>query len=65
MLEQFRYLGTTRTNQTSVNAELRHRSKKGMLAAIQCRILSLPVCCPKIKAQDNKNYNFARHFLWV
>jgi len=50
MVEQFRYLGTTRANQTTVNAELRHRSKKGWLAAIQCRILSLPACCPKIKA---------------
>jgi len=49
-VEQCRYLGTTRTKQNSVNAELRHRSKKGMLAVIQCRILCLPVCYPKIKA---------------
>jgi hypothetical protein len=42
-VEEFRYLGTTLTNQNSIQEEI-----KGMLAITQCRIFCLPVCYPKL-----------------
>jgi hypothetical protein len=49
MLEQFRYLVTTLTNQNSIQEEIKSILKShGMLAVIRCRIFSLPVCYPKI-----------------
>ena len=39
---------------------------QGMLAIIQCRILCLPVCYPKIlKIRIYWNYNFACCFVWI
>jgi hypothetical protein len=42
MVEEFKYLGTTLTNQNSIQEEI--KSRLGMLAIIQCRIFCLPVC---------------------
>ena len=47
-VEEFRYLGTTLTDQNSIQVELKSRLKSGMLAIIRCRIFCLPVCYPKI-----------------
>jgi len=36
-----------------------------MLAIIQCRICSLPVCYLKYEDWDTQNYNFACCVVWV
>jgi len=46
-VEEFKYLGTTVTNQNSVLEEIWSRLKSGMLAVIRCRIFCFPVCYPK------------------
>jgi len=46
-VEEFRYLGTTLTNQNSIQEEIKIRLKSGN-AIIWCRICCLPVCYPKI-----------------
>ena len=46
-VEDFKYLGTTLTNQNSIQEEINSRLKLGMLAIIRCRIFCLPVCYPK------------------
>jgi hypothetical protein len=43
--EQFKYLGTTLTNQNSIQEEIK---SQGMFAIICCRIFCLPVCYPRI-----------------
>jgi len=43
-MEEFKYFGTTLTNQNSIQEEIKSR----MLAIIWCRIFCLPVCYPKI-----------------
>ena len=47
-VEQFKYLGTTKTNEVCVREEIRSRLKQGMLAIIWCRVFCLPVCYPKM-----------------
>jgi len=47
-VEEFKYLGTTLTNQSSIQGEIKSRLKSGNVAIIWCRILSLPVRYPKI-----------------
>ena len=42
-VEEFKYLGTTLTNQNSIQKEIKSR----MLAIIRCRIFYLPVCYRK------------------
>jgi len=46
--EEFRYLGTTLTNQTSMQEDNKSRLKQGMLAIIRPRIFFLQVYYPKI-----------------
>ena len=46
-MEQFKYLGTTLTNQNSIQEEIKSRLKSGMLAIIRCRIVCLPVSYTK------------------
>jgi len=41
-VEEFRYLGTTVTNQNSIQEEIKSRLNQGMLAIIRCRIFCLP-----------------------
>ena len=49
-VEEFRYLGTTLTNQNAIQEEIMVRAvgSQGMLAVNQCRIFCLPVCSPEI-----------------
>jgi len=47
-VEEFRYLGTTLTNQNSIHEEMKSRLKSGNVAIIHCRIFYLPVCYLKI-----------------
>jgi hypothetical protein len=47
-VEQFKYLGTTLTNHSSIQEEIKSRLTQGMLAVMRCRIFCLPVCYPEI-----------------
>ena len=47
-VEEFKCLGTTLTNQNSLQEEIRADGNQRMLDIIRCRILGLPVCYPKI-----------------
>ena len=47
-VEEFKCLGTTLTDQNSIQAEIKSRLKSGNASIIRCRILCLPVCYPKI-----------------
>ena len=47
-VEDFKYLGTTLTNQSSIGEEIKTRLKSGNASIIRCRIFCLPVCHPKI-----------------
>jgi hypothetical protein len=49
MVEQFRYLGTTITNQNSVNAELRPRSKKECLLSFSAESCTFQIATQKLK----------------
>jgi predicted fused transcriptional regulator/phosphomethylpyrimidine kinase len=43
-VEQFKYLGTTLTNQNSIQEEIKSRLNWGVLVIVRCRIFCLPVC---------------------
>jgi len=47
-LDEFKYLGTTLTNQNSIPVEIKSRLNSEMLAVIRCRIFFLPVCYQNI-----------------
>jgi hypothetical protein len=47
-VEELKYLGTTLTNQNSIQEEIKSRMTSGNAATIQCIIFCLPVCNPKI-----------------
>jgi len=47
-VEEFKYFGTTLTNQNSIQEEIKCRLNLGMRAIIRCRIFCHPGCCPKI-----------------
>jgi len=48
-VEEFKYLGTTLTNQNSIPEEIKSRLRgQEMLAIIRCRSFCLPGCYPKI-----------------
>jgi len=47
-VDEFKYLGTTLTNQNSIQEKLRADWSQGMLTIIWCRIFCFPVCYPKI-----------------
>jgi len=48
IVKEFKYLGTTLTNQNFIQKEIKSRLNQGMLAIIQCRIFCFWVCNPKI-----------------
>jgi hypothetical protein len=49
IFEEFSYLGTTVTNQNSIQEEIKSRLKWGMLVIIRRRIFCLPGCYSEIK----------------
>ena len=67
-VEQFKYLGTTITNQNSIQEEIKRRLKSGTACCHSVRNLlssSLLSKNIKIKIYHVQNYNFAFCFLWV
>jgi len=48
MVEEFGYLGTTLTNQNSIQEEIKSRLKSGNACYHLCRIFCLPGCYLKI-----------------
>jgi len=48
-VEEFKYLGTTLTNQNSIQEEIKSSLKQGIFAINGCRIFCLPICYPKIQ----------------
>jgi hypothetical protein len=48
-VQHFKYLGTTLTNQNSINEENKSRLKLGNACLIRCRMFRLPVCYPERK----------------
>ena len=46
-VDEFKYLGTTLTNQNSIQEEIQSRLIQEMLAIIRCRVFCLPGCYPK------------------
>jgi hypothetical protein len=47
-VEEFKYLGTTITDQNSIQVEIKSRLNSEMIAIVRCRIFCLPVCYPNI-----------------
>ena len=47
-VEAFKYLGTTLTNQNSIQEEIKSRLQSGNAGYIWCKIFCLPVCYPKM-----------------
>ena len=47
-VEQFKCLGTTRTNQNSIHEEIKTRLKSGNACCYSVQVFFLPVCCPEI-----------------
>jgi len=48
-VEEFKYLGTTRTNQNFIQEEIKSRLKSGMLAVIRCRSFVFQCAIQKFK----------------
>jgi len=48
MVEEFKYLGTTLTNQNSIREEIKSRLKSRYAGYHSVQNLFLPVCYPKI-----------------
>ena len=47
-VEEFKYLGTTLTNQNSIQEEIKSRLKSGIACYYSVQNLCLPVCYPKV-----------------
>ena len=48
-MEELKYLGTTSTNQSSIQEEIKSRLKSGMFSITRCRIFCIPICYLKIQ----------------
>jgi hypothetical protein len=65
-VEEFKYLGTTLTNQNSVQEEIKSRLKLGNACYYSVQnLLSSSLLSKNFKDQDIKNYNFSRYPVWV
>jgi hypothetical protein len=65
-VEQFQYLGTSITNQNSIQEEIMSRVKSGkcLLFSVQ-NLLSSSLLSKNIKLINTQNYNFACWYIWV
>ena len=54
-VEQFRYFGTTLTEQNFVHEKFRAHCSQGMLAVIQSRVLSANLVFKKVKIKKHGN----------
>ena len=65
-VEEFKYLGTTLTNQNSIQEEIKSRLKLGNACyhSVQ-KLLSSSLLSKNLKMKIYKNYNFALCFIWV
>ena len=57
MVEQFKYLGTTITNQNSIQEEIERRLKSGKACSNSMQIFCLPVCYPLTQVENMYSYN--------
>jgi len=65
-VEKFKYLGTTLTNENSVQEEIRNRLKSGNACYYSVQnLLSSSLLSKNMKITIHKNYNFACCFVWV
>ena len=64
-MEEFKYLGTTLTDQNSIQEEIKNILKLENACYHSVQSVVLQVAIQKLKDQDIYNYNFARGFVWV
>ena len=64
-VKQFRYLGTTLTNQSSNCEEIKGRLESGNAYDHSVQNLVFQFAIPQFKNQDVENSNFACCFVWV
>jgi hypothetical protein len=64
-VEEFKYLGTTLTDQNSIQEEIKSRLKLECMLSFGAESVVFQVAIQKLKDQDIQNYNFARGFVWV
>ena len=65
-VEHFRYLGTTLTNQNSIQEEIKSKLKPGNACYYSVQNLLSSILLSKIgKMYYIRNYNFAHCFVWV
>jgi len=62
-VEQFKYLGTTLTNQNSMQEEIKSRLMSENAFSAESFVFHLGI--QKFKDQDIQNYNFACCCVWV
>jgi len=66
MVDDFKYLGTTLTNQNSIQEEIRSRLKSGNACYhLVQTFFALKFATQKFKDKNTQNYNFACCFVWV
>ena len=65
-VEEFKYLGTTLTNQNSIQEEIKSRLKLGNACyTLGAESFVFQFATKKFKDQDILNYNFACCFVWM
>jgi len=64
-VEQFKYLGTTSTNQNSIQEEIEQIEFRECLLSFGAKSFVSQFAIQNFKDQDIQNYNFACYFVWV